>query len=120
MSASVKYTVGRVSLFVLLVALLWPLRLSLFVTLLLALLVSSVASFIVLRRWRGEMVGEIDGAVSRRRKRREDLRAALAGDERAERDAPGPTERDAPGPTARDAPEPASAPAEQDEPERRD
>jgi hypothetical protein len=97
MSASVKYTVGRVGLFVLLVALLWPLRLNLFVTLLLALLVSSVASFVVLRRWRTEMVGEIDGAVSRRRRRREDLRAALAGDERAERDAPERAGRDAPG-----------------------
>lgn len=89
MSASVKYTVGRVGLFVLLVALLWPLGLNLFVTLLLALLVSSVASFVLLRRWRSDMVGEIDGAVGRRRRRRADLRAALAGDEDTADGSPG-------------------------------
>jgi membrane protein implicated in regulation of membrane protease activity len=93
MSPTMKYTLGRIGLFVLALAVMWPLVLGLahvvplpfdltaLGTLLLALIVSSVASYFLLRRWREEMVGQIDGAVGRRRQRREDLRAALAGED---------------------------------------
>ncbi len=81
MSPAVKYTLGRVGLFVAALALMLPLPLDLYAKLLAALLVSFLASFVLLRRWKDEMVGQIDGAVRRRRDRKEDLRAALAGDD---------------------------------------
>ncbi len=80
MSPAVKYTLGRLGLFVLCAVLLTPLPIDLLLRLMIALLVSMVLSFFLLRRWRDEMVLQIDAAVKRRRQEKERLRAALAGE----------------------------------------
>ncbi|OON32835.1 MULTISPECIES: DUF4229 domain-containing protein [unclassified Micromonospora] len=81
MSAAVKYTLGRIGLFVVVVAALWPVDLNIFLKLMLALAFSAALSFFLLRSWRDEMAGEMAGAAERRRAEKERLRSALAGDD---------------------------------------
>lgn len=81
MSPAIKYTLGRVGLFAVLVAAMLPFKLGLFLTLLIALLVSMPLSYILLRRWREEMAETIDGSMQRRRAEKERLRSALSGDD---------------------------------------
>ncbi len=81
MSPMVKYTLGRVGLFVLVVLALWPVPLNIAVKLMVALVVSFGLQFVLLRRWRAEMIGHVDEAVVRHRAEKEKLRAALAGDD---------------------------------------
>lgn len=83
MSPPVKYTLGRVGLFVILamIMLVIPLPIDFYLRLLIALVVSVPLQFIVLRRWRAEMIAYVDGAVARRREQKEKLRTALAGDD---------------------------------------
>jgi hypothetical protein len=80
-SAAVKYTLGRIGLFVVVVAALWPVDLNIFLKLMLALAFSAALSFFLLRGWRDEMAGEMAGAAERRRAEKERLRSALAGDD---------------------------------------
>jgi hypothetical protein len=84
MSPAVKYTFGRVGLFVLIALLLWPVPIDLLLKLLIAVLVSSVLQFVVLRKWRAEMIGHVDQAVARHKSEKAKLRSALAGDEEDE------------------------------------
>ncbi|MFC5925861.1 DUF4229 domain-containing protein [Micromonospora vulcania] len=88
MSAAVKYTLGRVGLFVAVLAGLWLIDMNPFLKLILALAFSAALSFFLLRGWRDEMAEEMAGAAERRRTEKERLRAALAGD-----DQPGEAER---------------------------
>ncbi|MGC5017226.1 DUF4229 domain-containing protein [Micromonospora sp. DT47] len=88
MSAAVKYTLGRIGLFVVVVAALWPIDMNPFLKLILALAFSAAASFFLLRGWRDEMAEEMAAAAERRRAEKERLRSALAGD-----DQPGEGER---------------------------
>lgn len=88
MSPAVKYTLGRLGLFVVVLAGLWPVPLNLFVKLMLALVFSATLSFIFLRGWRDEMAQQLADAAARRRDEKARLRAALAGDEN------GPTDTD--------------------------
>ncbi|MFI6261607.1 DUF4229 domain-containing protein [Micromonospora sp. NPDC051006] len=81
MSASVKYTLGRIGLFVLVLAALWLVDMNLFLRLMLALVFSAALSFFLLKGWRDEMAGEMAGAAERRRSEKERLRSALAGDD---------------------------------------
>ncbi|EEP72823.1 DUF4229 domain-containing protein [Micromonospora sp. KC207] len=81
MSAAVKYTLGRIGLFVVVIAALWPVDLNIFLKLMLALAFSAALSFFLLRGWRDEMAGEMAGAAERRRAEKERLRSALAGDD---------------------------------------
>ncbi|WP_428962549.1 DUF4229 domain-containing protein [Micromonospora fluostatini] len=81
MSAAAKYTLGRIGLFVVVLAALWFVEMSLFLRLLLALLFSAALSFFLLRGWRDEMAEEMAGAAERRRSEKERLRSALAGDD---------------------------------------
>lgn len=81
MSAAVKYTLGRVGLLLLAVLALLPFRLNIFLTLMIALLVSMLASYFLLRRWRDELVAEIATARQKRAEEKERLRAALAGED---------------------------------------
>ena len=89
MSAAVKYTLGRLGLFLLVLLALWPVPLNLLVKLMIAVLVSAVAAFFLLRSWRDQMAGELAGGAARRRAERERLRAALAGDDQAAGDGAG-------------------------------
>jgi hypothetical protein len=125
MSPAVKYTLGRLGLFVLIFVLLLPLPLNILVKAMIALVVSAAASYFLLADWRNKMGEQLAGAASRRTAEKQRLRAALAGDENAA--AAGdraalptdraalPTDRDAvPAdrsalPTDRDAPTPADA-----------
>ncbi|KKK07103.1 DUF4229 domain-containing protein [Micromonospora sp. HK10] len=82
MSAAVKYTLGRIGLFVGVLAALWLVEMNMFLRLMLALVFSAALSFFLLRGWRDEMAGEMAEASERRRAEKERLRSALAGDDR--------------------------------------
>jgi membrane protein DedA with SNARE-associated domain len=88
MSAGVKYTLGRVGLLLLAVLALLPFRLNIFLTLMIALLVSMLASYFLLRRWRDELVAEVASARQKRAEQKERLRAALAGEDEPPRNMP--------------------------------
>ncbi len=83
-----KYTLGRVGLFALVAVVLLPLRLNLFLTLMIALLVSMVLSYVLLRKWREEFAVQIADGARKRHERKEQLRAALAGEEFEAKPAP--------------------------------
>ncbi|WP_405114564.1 DUF4229 domain-containing protein [Micromonospora sp. NBC_01405] len=81
MSAAVKYTLGRIGLFVVVFVALWPVGMNIFLQLMLALAFSATLSFFLLRGLRDEMAGEMAEAAERRRAEKERLRSALAGDD---------------------------------------
>ncbi|HEX5741987.1 MAG TPA: DUF4229 domain-containing protein, partial [Pilimelia sp.] len=81
MSASVKYTLARLGLLVALAAALLPLRLNIFVTLLLAVALSAGLSFFLLRGLRDQMAADLAAGVQRRRNQKAQLRAALSGED---------------------------------------
>ncbi|MCW6010847.1 DUF4229 domain-containing protein [Micromonospora sp. CPCC 205371] len=83
MSPAIKYTLGRIGLFVVILAALWPLDLDIFVKIMIALLASAGLSFVLLRGWRDQMAGQMATAAERRKAEKERLRAALAGDDEA-------------------------------------
>jgi len=89
MNPVVKYTAGRLGLFVAcaLVVLFLPGNLNLFLRLLLALVLSAIASFFLLRGWRDEMAEYLASSYRRRTTERERLRAALAGEDTPDGDA---------------------------------
>ncbi|MET7960230.1 DUF4229 domain-containing protein [Micromonospora zamorensis] len=81
MSAALKYTLGRIGLFVAVLAGLWLIDMNVFLKLMLALAFSAALSFFLLRGWRDEMAEEMAEAAERRRTEKERLRTALAGDD---------------------------------------
>ncbi|HKS99072.1 MAG TPA: DUF4229 domain-containing protein [Rugosimonospora sp.] len=81
MSPVVKFTLGRVGLFVAVAVVLLPVPLDLLVKLMIALIASFGLQFLVLRKWRLEMIEYMDRSVTQRRAAREKLRSALAGDD---------------------------------------
>jgi len=110
MSPAVKYTLGRLGLFVLIFVLLLPLPLNILVKAMIALVVSAAASYFLLADWRNKMGEQLAGAASRRTAEKHRLRAALAGDEDAAAagdraaaadDAPAETDADADSKTPR-------------------
>ncbi|GAB3068113.1 DUF4229 domain-containing protein [Micromonospora schwarzwaldensis] len=94
MSAAVKYTLGRIGLFVAVLAALWFVEMNMFLRLMLALVFSATLSFFLLKGWRDEMAGEMAEAAERRRAEKDRLRSALAGDDRTEPGEPGADRRD--------------------------
>ena len=82
-----KYTLGRIGLFVVCLAVTLPFNFSddkqtsLLIKLFIAAIVSAVASWFLLARWREEMAGTIERSMSRRKAEKEKLRSALAGDD---------------------------------------
>lgn len=83
MNPVLKYTLGRLGLFVVVAVLLLvvPLPVNPLLKLGLAILVAFGLQFVVLRRWRGEMITQVDSSMAVRKERKERLRAALAGEE---------------------------------------
>jgi len=77
----VKYALARVGIFVVVVALMWPVGLDPLLTLMIALLVSMGASYFLLKRWRDETSDAIARGAEKRREEKERLRAALAGED---------------------------------------
>ena len=92
MSAAVKYTLGRIGLFVVVLLALWPVDMNPFLKLLVALAFSAAASFFLLRGWRDEMAEEMASAAERRRAQKEQLRSALAGEDQPDQDRQGPAD----------------------------
>lgn len=84
MSLVVKYTLGRIGLFLLVLLVLWPTPLDLFLKLLVALVVSFALSWFLLRGWRDQLSMSMDEALKRRRAEKQRLRAALAGEDDAD------------------------------------
>jgi Protein of unknown function (DUF4229) len=82
-SAAVKYTLGRLGLFLVVLALLLPVPLNILVKAMIALVASAVFSYFLLAKWRDEMAEQLGSAAQRRRDEKNRLRAALAGDETA-------------------------------------
>ncbi|NUR72043.1 MAG: DUF4229 domain-containing protein [Hamadaea sp.] len=87
MSPAVKYTLGRIGLFVAAFLVLLPFPLSIFLKLVLAVLVSAALSWFVLRGWREQYSLQLQNAVERRKTEKTKLRSALAGDDSPERPA---------------------------------
>ncbi len=87
MSAALKYTLGRIGLFVVVLAALWFVDMNMFLRLMLALIFSATLSFFLLKGLRDQMAGEMAEAAERRRLEKDRLRSALAGEDQAEPDA---------------------------------
>ena len=83
MSPFVKYTLGRLGLFVIFFVLLLPLPLNILVKAMVAFLFSAIASYFLLSGWAGQVGERMASSAARRAAERERLRAALAGDEAA-------------------------------------
>jgi hypothetical protein len=97
MNPMLKYTLGRVGIFVgcaVLALVLLPRDMNVLLKLLIALVASAVASFFLLRPWADELAERMSANTRRRRDEKERLRAALAGED--EPSAPPPTEEDRP------------------------
>lgn len=87
MSPAVKYTLGRIGLFLACALVLWPVQMNIYIKLMLAVLVSAGFAYVLLRGWRDQMAEQLAAASARRRAEKERLRAALAGeDQRSEED----------------------------------
>ena len=83
MGTAVKYTLGRLAIFVVVLALLLPVPLNFLVKAMIAIIASAGFSYFLLARWRTEMAEALGSAQQRRRAEKDRLRAALAGDEAA-------------------------------------
>jgi hypothetical protein len=81
-NATVKYTLGRIGLFLAVLVPLLPVPINLLLKLMIAVLLSAVLALFLLRRWRDEMARGLEESARRRRADKDRLRAALAGDER--------------------------------------
>lgn len=81
MKPAVKYTLGRIGLFLAVALALWPIEMNIFLKLMLAVAFSAALSFFLLRGWRDEMAQQLAGVTERRRADKERLRSALAGDD---------------------------------------
>jgi hypothetical protein len=80
-SPAIKYTLGRVGIFVVIAVALLPLHLNLFLALMIALLSSMALSFFLLKRWREQLSADIATHVDNRRAEKDRLRTALSGDD---------------------------------------
>lgn len=108
MSPAVKYTLGRIGLFMVVALALWPVDLNIFLKLMLAVVFSAALAFFLLRGWRDEMAQQLADAAERRKREKQRLRSALAGDERSDQLSPPPNDRP---PTANPPAEPEGGPA---------
>jgi hypothetical protein len=80
-SPAVKYTLGRIGLFVAAFLVLLPFPLSLFLKLAIAIVVSAALSWFVLRGWREQYSLQLQNAVERRKTEKQKLRSALSGED---------------------------------------
>jgi hypothetical protein len=81
MTPVAKYTLGRLGLFLACALVLVPVPVNFWVKLLVALLASFALQWVLLRKWRLEMIGQVDETMTRRRQEKERLRSALAGED---------------------------------------
>jgi Protein of unknown function (DUF4229) len=78
---AIKYTLGRIGLFIAAFLVTLPIPISIFLKLVIALVISSVLSFFVLRGWREQYSLQLQNAVERRKTEKDKLRSALAGED---------------------------------------
>jgi hypothetical protein len=112
MSPAVKYTLGRLGLFVVVFVLLTPVPLAFLVKAMIAVIASAVLSYFLLANWRNEMAEQLGSVAERRRAEKARLRAALAGDEAAAAAgdrAGSPTAQSGPAPATTAGPTPSTA-----------
>jgi hypothetical protein len=81
MTPALKYTLGRLGLFLACALVLVPVPVNFWVKLMVALVASFALQFVLLRKWRLDMIGQVDEAMTRRRQDKERLRSALAGED---------------------------------------
>lgn len=81
MNPAIKYTLGRVGLFIASFLVTLPFPISIFLKLVIALIVSSALSWFVLRGWREQYSLQLQNAVERRKTEKEKLRSALSGED---------------------------------------
>ena len=82
MNPALKYTLARIGIFLVCVGLVsLPAGMDYLLKLLIALVVSSIASFFVLRQWRDDVAEQLSSHSRRRTDEKERLRAALAGED---------------------------------------
>jgi hypothetical protein len=81
MTPAYKYSLGRLGLFVLVLLATLPLPIDIILKLMIAIVGSFALQFVLLRKWRREMISTIDDSVAKRKVAKERLRAALAGDD---------------------------------------
>lgn len=81
MSPVVKYTLGRLGIFLVVLAVLVPVPMNILLKLILAIFVSAAASYFLLARWRDQVTARMEDSMRRRRARRDRLRSALAGED---------------------------------------
>jgi hypothetical protein len=84
MSPGLKYTLGRLGIFVVCAVpalLLIPDTMNLFLKLMIALIASAALSFALLRRWRDEVADHMSAGSRRRVEQKQKLRSALAGED---------------------------------------
>ncbi len=94
MNPIVKYTLARIVLFAVCAGLVFiPDGMDVLLKLLIALVVSAIASFFLLRQWRDEVAEQLSANSRQRMDSKERLRAALAGDDEKEGTPPNPERR---------------------------
>jgi hypothetical protein len=81
MNPMLKYTLGRIGLFLAVLLVLWPVDLNILVKLMIAVVFSAALSYFLLRGWREQMAGWLATAAERRKADRDRLRSALAGED---------------------------------------
>ncbi|GAA1587370.1 DUF4229 domain-containing protein [Actinoplanes couchii] len=81
MKPAVKYTLGRLGLFLVVFLALFLTPLNILVKAMVAFVAGSGLSFILLRGWRDEMAEQLGEISARRSAEKDRLRSALAGDE---------------------------------------
>jgi len=82
MNPILKYTLARILLFAACVGMVsLPAGMTYLLKLLIALLVSSAASFFLLRQWRDEVAEQLSVSSRRRRDEKDRLRTALSGED---------------------------------------
>lgn len=81
MNVVVKYTLGRIVLFLLIFAALWPVDLNILVKLMIAVVASAGLAYFLLRGWRERVAERLADGAQRRQAERDRLRSALAGDD---------------------------------------
>jgi uncharacterized protein DUF4229 len=86
MNPMIKYTLARLGLFAATAAVLIaiPMPVDVLIRLAVAVLISAVLSFVLLRGLRDQMAHEVAGRMEKRNEAKQRLRAALAGEDEAE------------------------------------
>ena len=79
----VKYTLARVGMWVVLTFVLNAILHNVILCALISAVVTAIAGFFLLSKWRNEVASTLETSITKRRAEKEKLRSALAGDDEA-------------------------------------